>query len=373
MNFNHLVKSVTPLFSSCLIAVFFFACNSSEKKLSSSKSLDSAGVSSSQLQAKLPHELLDSIDTAAVVFYNVENLFDTIDAPEKKDEDFLPDSKKEWNAKRYSDKLEKLAQVLTYNQSSNPLFIGLAEVENRFVVNDLLQTGRLKETLYRVAHFESPDVRGIDVAFAFDHKRFHMLHSQAIPVTLEDDPEFKTRDILYVKGVIYDSSEIHVFVNHWSSRRGGQEASEHKRIKAANLLRKSIDSILAIDRDANILIMGDFNDYPTNRSIVEVLNAKDKATSSQLVNLMIPYHDKGEGTHNYKGEWGALDQLIVSRSLIDNKGLEVVEKEAVIFYDEEFLYTKKDDSKTPNRTYGGNSYFGGYSDHLAIALYLFVK
>lgn len=316
---------------------------------------------------KYPHELLDTMSNAFFVFYNVENLFDTIDDPEKKDEDFLPSSDKKWNTKRYLDKLNKLSKVITHDQPSNPIFIGFAEVENRFVVRDLTKTGRLAQTKYRLAHFDSPDVRGIDVALAFDHDRFHMTYKEAIPIRLADNPDYKTRDILYVKGVFYDSSEIHLFVNHWSSRRGGQKESEYKRVRAAKVLKGYVDSLQAIDQQANIIVMGDFNDYPSNRSVYEVLGAKEMESEADLVNLMTPYHDRGEGTHNYRGEWGALDQLIVSKSMLDGKGLDINNKKVRILYDEEFLYTKKDGSKTPNRTYGGNSYFGGYSDHLAIS------
>tara|TARA_B100000508_G_scaffold141096_1_gene146829 strand:+ start:50689 stop:51801 length:1113 start_codon:yes stop_codon:yes gene_type:complete len=362
MSSSFKLKNSAPLLGIFLMTVFFWGC--SPKNTSNSGQAKSKDHGENEV--KFPHELLDSIDQATVIFYNVENLFDTIDDPETKDEDFLPSSKKNWNSKRYENKLEKLSEVVTSVHSNNPLFIGLAEVENRFVVHDLLKKGRLRETKYRVAHFDSPDARGIDVALAFDHERFHMTHKQAIKLSLADDPDYKTRDILYVKGVFFDSSEVHVFVNHWSSRRGGQDASEHKRVNAAEVLSGFVDSINQVEQDANILIMGDFNDYPNNRSVAEVLDAGKPSSDSKLVNLMLPYYEKGEGTHNYKGEWGALDQIIVSRSLLDNNGLDIVNKEAKIADNEAFLYTKKDGSKTPNRTYGGNSYFGGYSDHLAI-------
>jgi predicted extracellular nuclease len=317
-------------------------------------------------EKKYPHQLLDTVKEAPFVFYNVENLFDTIDEPTKKDEEFLPESKKNWNSKRYLDKLEKLSTVITHPFDKNPIFIGLAEVENRFVVHDLLATGRLASSKYRVVHFESPDVRGIDVALAFDHKRFHMTHKEAIRVYFSDEPNFKTRDILYVKGVFYDSTEVHLFVNHWSSRRGGQEESEYKRLKAAQLLKSKVDSLRRTNEDVNVIIMGDFNDYPSDRSILEELDAGAIESNSTLVNLLLPYDQRGEGSHNYKGKWGALDQVIVSRSLIDGADLEIKKKEAHIIDSEQFLYTKKDGTKTPNRTYGGNSYFGGYSDHLAV-------
>ncbi len=353
-------KSLFPILVVSVIAAVISSCaNSTSEKQVINQQQDKAEI-------MYPHELLDTLSDAPVVFYNVENLFDTIDDPEKKDEDFLPESKKNWNAERYKDKLEKLSDVITSTSKKNPVFIGLAEVENRFVVQDLLTTERLANSKYRIAYFESPDVRGIDVALAFDHNLFQMTFKEAIKVSFEDEPNFKTRDILYVKGVFYDSTEAHVFVNHWSSRRGGQEKSEYKRVKAAQLLKGKVDSILALNSSANIIIMGDFNDYPTNTSVSNVLEAGSKDDHKKLVNLMLTYHEKGQGTHNYKGEWGALDQIIVSNGLLDEKGLEIKNGKANILYDDKFLYTKKDGSKTPNRTYGGNSYFGGYSDHLAV-------
>jgi predicted extracellular nuclease len=323
-------------------------------------------ANASQPDLKFPHQLLDTFSCVPMVFYNVENLFDTIDDPETRDNEFLPSAKKKWNAKRYQDKLKKLTKVITRIDSVNPIFIGLAEVENRLVVRDLLKTGRLQQTNYRIAHFDSPDVRGIDVALAFDHSKFQLAKKAAIAIEIEGEPEFKTRDILYVNGFLFDSTEVHLFVNHWSSRRGGQEQSEFKRIAAAKTLKGKTDEILAENSNANIIIMGDFNDYPTNTAIIEVLDAGSQNSNQRFVNLLLPYHLMGAGSYNYKGEWGALDQFIVSRSLLDNQGLTIQNGQGLIMYDEDFLYTNKDGSKTPNRTYGGNNYYGGYSDHLAI-------
>jgi len=315
---------------------------------------------------------LKNYEEHPVLFYNVENLFDTINDPDTNDDEFTPESSKEWGSERYQDKLSKLSQVLTTPSEKNPLFIGLAEIENRFVVLDLIQTGRLANTKYRIAHFDSPDQRGIDVALAFDLERFFLLHSEAIKVEIEEDKNFKTRDILYVKGLLKDSVELHVFVNHWSSRRGGQKESEHKRVLAAQNLKRKSDSILDIDANANIIFMGDFNDYPTNTSISEVLGAKsiEKANTNDFVNLLAPQHSEGKGTHNYRGEWGALDQIIISPSLKNEEGLEVKDKEAYILYEDFLLYEHPSGDKTPSKTYGGPNYYGGYSDHLPIYFYL---
>lgn len=307
-----------------------------------------------------------------ILFYNVENLFDTINDPQTNDDEFTPEGSKKWNSKRYEDKLSKLSEVITTPSKNNPLFIGLAEIENRFVVLDLIQTGKLANTKYRIAHFNSPDQRGIDVALAFDLERFFLLHSEAIPVKIKGNDDFKTRDILYVKGLLKDSVELHLFVNHWSSRRGGQKESEHKRILAAKTLKNKSDSILSIDPDANIIFMGDFNDYPTNTSIVEILEAKsiDKSSGNEFVNLVAPQHAEGRGTHNYRGKWGVLDQIMISPSLKEGTTIGIKDIEAHILYEDFLLYEHPSGDKSPSKTYGGPNYYGGYSDHLAIYTFL---
>jgi predicted extracellular nuclease len=319
-----------------------------------------------------PHELLKSFEDRPFFFYNVENLFDTINDTKTKDEDFLPESEKQWNTKRYQDKLEKLATVLTHPSENNPLFVGFAEIENRFVVLDLMKTGRLAESKYRVVHYNAPDVRGIDVAFAYDYERFKVQYEEAIDLSIDGEPDYKTRDILYVKGLLKDSLDLHVFVNHWSSRRGGAEESEYKRINAAKAVLYKTDSIRNVDAAAKIIIMGDFNDYPDNNSISKTLGAGLASNATNFVNLMLPMHEEGQGTYNYRGEWGMLDQFIVSPSLVAPKeGLHIKESKAFVVNDDQFMYFNKAGEKSPSRTYGGPNYYGGYSDHLAI--YGFLK
>lgn len=318
-----------------------------------------------------PHELLLDFEGHPVVFYNVENLFDTLDAPGKNDVEFTPDGKKGWNTERYNDKLEKLAEVITFPPNHQPLMVGLCEVETLPVVVDLMQTGKLAASTYRVAHFDSPDSRGIDVALAYDSQRFYMLHQEAVFVDIGPRP---TRDILYVKGLLKDSIELHVFVNHWPSRIGGVERSEVKRVAAAKRLRHKVDSLNKVHEHPNILIMGDFNDNPDDISIDRALGAKApvNAKTNGLVNLSRgPYKKEGAGTYNYKGNWDMLDQFIVSFDLwMGHNGLWVKDGKKYIIDDDRFLYFPNSGGSTPNKTYGGNNYYGGYSDHLAIYLYL---
>ena len=345
----------------------FTSCGNGEKRNDNNGKL-----TNEKEDSVYPHELLKSFEDRPFFFYNVENLFDTINDPKTKDEDFLPESDKKWTSDRYQAKLEKLATVLTHPSENNPLFVGFAEIENRFVVLDLMKTGRLAETKYRVAHHDAPDVRGIDVAFAYDHERFKIQYEEAIDLSIVDEPDYKTRDILYVKGLLKDSLDLHVFVNHWSSRRGGAEESEYKRINAAKALLHKTDSIRNVNADAKIIIMGDFNDYPDNNSIIKTLGAGLASNATNFVNLMLPMHENGEGSYNYRGDWGMLDQFIVSPSLVaPEKGLHIKESKAYMVNDDKFMHFNDKGEKSPNKTYGGPNYYGGYSDHLAI--YGFLK
>lgn len=308
----------------------------------------------------------------SIVFYNVENLFDTIDQPNVLDEDFLPNGKLQWNSQRYSVKLERIVEAVTMNLPENPLMIGLVEIENSSVLTDLTKTGRLAQTTYRLAHKDSPDARGIDCALLYDEDRFKPLVIANLAVTIDSLPDFKTRDVLYVKGELYGKKLVHVFVNHWPSRRGGEKESAIKRIRAAQVAREKIDVILKENPKANIILMGDFNDHPNDVSIEQTLGAKPLTTKkAQLYNLMYDDQLAGKGTHSYQGKWGVLDQFVVSRTLYKGcKGIKLAKKDATIVYEEKLLFTQKDGSKKPSTTYGGNNYYGGYSDHLPIQLQL---
>jgi predicted extracellular nuclease len=315
---------------------------------------------------------LEPYSGRSIVFYNVENLFDTIDQPNVQDEDFLPNGKLQWNSQRYRLKLEHIVEAVTMNLTENPILIGLVEIENGSVLTDLAKTGRLAETTYRLAHKESPDARGIDCALLYDENRFKPLVIANLAVTIDSIPDFKTRDVLYVKGELYGKKQVHIFVNHWPSRRGGEKESEIKRIRAAQVAREKIDAILKENPKANIILMGDFNDHPNDISMEQTLGAKPVTDKkAQLYNLFYDDHLAGKGTHSYQGKWGVLDQFVVSRSLYKGrKGIKLATKDAKIVYEEKLLYTQSDGSKKPSTTYGGNKYYGGYSDHLPIQLQL---
>lgn len=333
-----------------------------------------AGISCGLTEAGKPEKkvVLKDFHGRSIVFYNVENLFDTIDDPNVIDEEFLPNGKLQWNTTRYQKKLEHIVEALTLNLEENPMLIGFVEVENGKVVMDVAKTGRLSSTRYQLAHKESPDARGIDCALLYDSDRFKPTVIANLPVQIDSVPDFKTRDILYVQGELKGKKKLHIFVNHWPSRREGQQASEHKRIRAAEVARAKIDEILKADPKANILLMGDFNDHPNDVSIEQTLKAKATTDlSADLVNLLYDDHAAGKGTHNFKGEWGVLDQFIVSKTFYNGKkGLKINGKDAKIVYEEVLLFTQRDGTKKPNTTYGGPNYYGGYSDHLPIVLQL---
>lgn len=307
-----------------------------------------------------------------VAFYNVENLFDTEDDPKKRDEDFLPSSKKKWTIDRYQKKLKDLSKVLSaIDKNDLPEIIGLAEVENKKVVEDLAKEKSLSGGNYKVVHEESPDKRGIDVALMYKDDSFKYLFHKAIPIKFSFDKRTTTRDILYVKGVATSTNEtMHIFVNHWSSRRGGQEKSEPKRVQAAKVLRAEVEKIQTKNPNAKIIIVGDMNDEPNNKSIHETLKAtgNKSATSGELFNLMYEKDKQKLGTHSYKGKWGMLDNIIISRSLLKSEnGYHTTFDGGKIFKEDWILYNNtKAGHKTPSRTYGGRNYFGGYSDHLPV-------
>ncbi len=308
-----------------------------------------------------------NIEGLTIAFYNVENLFDTIDAPDKKDEEWLPDSFKQWNTERYEKKLEDLSKVLSsLREPKLPDIIGLCEVENKDVVEALIASEGLKPGGYKVVHEESPDERGIDVALVYS-ENFQYLSHQKLTVALPD-PEDRTRDILYVEGVS-SGDTLHLFVNHWPSRSGGEVASEPNRLAAASALRAKVDELLSVNSKAKVLIMGDFNDFPDNKSVSEVLGAQP--TGAQLNNLSYSLFEQGKGTYNYKGNWNMLDQFIVSEGLLNaSNGLDAEASSVNIFAPEWVLYKNKEGVFYPSRTYGGPNYYGGFSDHLAIHMQL---
>lgn len=318
-------------------------------------------------------------DRFQVAFYNVENYFDTVNNPETNDDEFTPEGFKNWGFFKYRAKQNRIAKtIMALGKWQMPAVIGLAEVENRQVLKDLLIFSPLARFDYQILHQQSPDWRGIDVALLYQPNRFQVLDSQFLKVTFPKDSFNSTRDILYAQGLNKQTQDtLHIFVNHWPSRYGGKAQTDPKRARAATILRDKIDSIYNRHPKPKIIITGDFNDGPMNASLQNVLNA---ATDTQnlaghrLVNLMYPQAKiSNKGSYKYQYQWHTFDQFIVSKPLIKAKnGFRTGIAHAHI-YRSSFLMTADDDypGKMPHRTYLGPRYKDGYSDHLPVYLNLF--
>ena len=226
-----------------------------------------------ELSSQLPEEV-------QIAFYNVENLFNTTDHPQKFDEDFLPEGRYQWTEENYEGKLSQLGKAIGGMGKNGPHLLGLAEIEDGKVVEELLEYNRSILRKYEVVHEESPDMRGIDVALAFDPTVFTYIRHETIPFSLPDEPQYTSRDILLVEGRIGEET-LYILVNHWPSRRDGARESEYKRVRAAELARAKVDSLLSLDSEANIILMGDFNDDPLDRSMDVTLKGRRGSGRSQ--------------------------------------------------------------------------------------------
>lgn len=308
-------------------------------------------------------------DYLTVAFYNLENLFDTFNDAYTNDDDFLPKSEKNWTLKRYRKKLKKLGKAISeigYKSSNRtPIIVGLAEVENKRVVNDLINSTYLSNDTYSLVHYDSPDERGIDVALIYDSSVFTVLHSEVYSLQLfyEDGKQDYTRDILLVEGFLNDE-KIYVLVNHWPSRREGTEISEPKRLIASNKIIEIMDAITARDENAKIIVMGDFNDNPQNKSMQQLVRGQD------LYNPMNDLPTYTRGSLNHRFEWNLFDQILFSTNFFEYKsGTHSFSK--VNIFDSQFLKQYKGKYKGhPFRTYVGKKYKGGFSDHFPVYLHL---
>ena len=323
------------------------------------------------------------INRTRVVFYNTENLFDTFHDSLKQDMEFTPDALRHWNFKRYYKKLNNIAKVIiAAGEWDAPGIIGLCEIENNMVLTELIHKTPLKAYEYSYVHFDSPDERGLGVALLYRREIMKLLFSKPFHVIFPSDTSHTTRDILYAKGLIFNKDTVHLFVNHWPSRREGQENSEKRRIFAAQVLLKCIDSIQNIYKHANIIIMGDFNDEPTDKSIKEILRTKGDTININdldLFNVMFKKKMKNEWTYFYKYNFITqkylFDQFIISPNLIKThkQGVEITLGETNIFKPEWILTSDNDGNKKPFSTYTGPHYNGGFSDHLPIFIDLIFR
>ncbi|MCB0485023.1 MAG: endonuclease [Flavobacteriaceae bacterium] len=302
-----------------------------------------------------------------VAFYNLENLFDIYDDPDTLDDDFTPKGTKKWNAKKYSRKVQKIASVISQigvkETGFPPAIIGLAEVENKEVVEDLIQTESLQKYGYGYVHYDSADERGIEVAFLYRKNIFSVEHSQAFTLLIENEfgERDYTRDILLVKGKLQGET-VYCIINHWPSRREGEDKTEYKRIAGADKVHQIIDIIKEETDSAKVLIMGDFNDDPISKSIKQHLVDED------LYNPFESLLAKGNGSLNHNGDWHVFDQIIISKTFFEDSGF--IYRNAYIF-DDHFLKEWKGKRRgNPFRTYIGKWHQGGFSDHFPVYIIL---
>jgi predicted extracellular nuclease len=314
-------------------------------------------------------------------FYNLENLFDTINDPNVNDEEFLPGGTKNYTGKIYLDKLNHLASVLSKigtDLSPDGLsIIGNAEVENEGVLKDLVNEPLLKSRNYQIVHFDSPDERGIDVAMLYNPKYFTLIKKESLNVHLmnSDSTERKTRDVLFVYGK-YDGEDIFVFVNHWPSRRGGEEVSAPGRARAAGVCKAKIDSITAKNPDAKIVVMGDLNDDPVSPSVAVVLGAKGEKNmvgKGGLYNPWVTPYKQGIGTLAYNDSWNLFDQIMVSEAFLNKSNPGYFFNKAEIFSRPWMLQTSGRYKGYPKRTFDFDNYIAGYSDHFPTYIVLLKK
>ncbi|WP_298417409.1 endonuclease/exonuclease/phosphatase family protein [uncultured Kordia sp.] len=312
-----------------------------------------------------------------IAFYNVENLFDTINDPLKDDEK-SPIMEMQGNrAKVYEDKIAKLARVISdigYDVSkTTPAILGVAEIENKKVLEDLINHPKLKDSDYGIIHFDSPDKRGIDVGLIYKQDIFQPHSFSKHPLYIYNgDKRVYTRDQLLVSGVL-DGEEIHIIVNHWPSRSGGEARSRPKRVKAAELNKRIIDSLQNVDKHAKIFTMGDLNDDPFNASMKEVLKTKDKRENvkgKDLFNPMEAMAKSGNGTLAYRDGWNLFDQIVFTAPLLKKDYSEYRYYKAGI-YNKTYLSNKRGRYKGyPFRSFSSGSYTGGYSDHFPVYVHL---
>jgi len=313
------------------------------------------------------------------MFYNVENLFDSYNDSLTNDDEFTPMGTRHWTWAKMNQKVVGIYKtIVAVGEWEPPVFVGLCEIENGYVLYQLAHETPLLKYDYKIVHRDSPDPRGIDVALLFRNDLFELQESRFFKVTFLDEPNRKTREILYVRGTLAGIDTIHVFVNHWPSKFGGELESNSGRFAAANTLREKIDSIRVFYPDARILIMGDFNDEPESTPLVDGLKVcldTNSTCPSELVSIASILKSKGQGSYKYQGVWGMIDQIIVSKSLLDQKHKIYTSPDNASVFKADFLL-ESDDSfvgDKPFRTFAGYKYHGGYSDHLPVFIDFIAK
>lgn len=308
-----------------------------------------------------------------ILFYNTENFFDVIDDPLTLDDEFLPDGSRFWSMKRFEKKRNDIAKVIIASCGYHaPVIAGLAEVENRFVLEALTEEGPLASFHYSIIHKESPDERGIDVALLYRRDIVKPFFYAYLPLKDEHGQTMLTREILYAGFTTALGDTLHVFFNHWPSRYRGQAETEPQRMIAALTLRQYSDRIFKTEKSPSIVIMGDFNDQPQNKSLTEGLGARtgnEAGKPGEIINLSASW--RHGGTLKFRQSWQIFDQIMVSDFLLDRGRLQTKAEWATIVSNDFLLEPDpKFKGKRPFRTYQGYRYHNGISDHLPVRLKL---
>ncbi len=318
-----------------------------------------------------------------VMFYNLENLFDTINNNGKYDLEFSPNGARQWNGDKYWMKVHNMAyaisQMATPNTPNGPAVIGVCEIENETVLQDLVKQPEVKNWHLQIAPYHnSSDRRGVDVGLLYNPRYFRVLNVTNQVLKIPGEDHFRTRDQMCVTGLLA-GEKVSVIVNHWPSRLGGEEASSYRREAAGALARHTIDSLLRDDPNQGIIFMGDLNDDPQNKSCAVALGAKrnmeDVNTVWELYNPWWSILDRGIGTLSYRGQWNLFDQIIFNGYFLQNRG-EGKDKKTLTFVraealNRDFLTTKEGDrAGAPHRTFSAGVFLNGYSDHFPTEIFL---
>ena len=314
-----------------------------------------------------------------VGFYNLENLFDTIDDPLKDDAEFLPDGANQWNTEKYLSKLHNMAYAIsTIGTDYTPdgvAVLGLSEIENRHVIEDLVIQPEIKDRNYQIVHYDSPDRRGVDVALIYNPKYLKVTGTKSYRTIVPGEPDHVTRDQLLVSG-LFDGEPMHFIVMHWPSRYGGEKRSMPGRAAAATLCRHIADSLIAENPNAKVVMMGDYNDYPTNKTVTKYLRATGdmkRLKEGEFFNPMYELHKNGIGTNYYNDVPGVLDQTVITPGLLPTDYSTYQYKNAKV-HNKEFL--KQHGGRYngfPFRTFGSGVWMNGYSDHFPVYIILLKK
>lgn len=314
-----------------------------------------------------------------VAFYNLENLFDTINSNGTYDLEYSPAGAKQWDSRKYNAKIHNMAYAISELKSKTtpmgPAIIGVSEIENKSVLDDLVKDPQIRKWDLQVVHHDSPDRRGVDVGLLYNPRFFKFESVENHRLKIEGYETFRTRDQMCVTGLLGDT-RVSVIVNHWPSRLGGQEKSSYLREAAAALSKSIADSVWAVDPQRRVIVMGDLNDDPDDKSLVDVLGGKRKTGEVQPHGFYNPWwsilRDKGVGTLAYKGNWNLFDQIVISGNLLsENAGKNDLQFFKAIVHNREFLIDRQGTrAGYPLRTFAAGIWLNGYSDHFPTEIFL---